>query len=82
MFPAAPGSIEIDNARRVRAAPTAVIPGQSPEIAGFGFATPRVENRCRGLVHKEFRRPFQVIGQPVDNRTEVECSLADPSRQR
>jgi hypothetical protein len=50
MFPAAPWSIEVNNARRVRAAPTAVIPGQSPEIASLGFALAWVQHRRRGLV--------------------------------
>ena len=60
------------HAGRVIAAPSPVVPGQRPEIPGLCPAAARVQDRCRGLVHEQLARSFQVLGEPVDYGTEVE----------
>ena len=73
MFAAAPGRIEVDDARRIGTAPGAVVPGQGPEPAGLGPAAARIERRRAGLVHEQLRGLSQVPGQtyPVPDRTVV-----------
>lgn len=70
-----------DHAGRVIAAPSTIIPGKRPEVAGLGSAASGVEDRRRRLVHEEPGRSLQVLGQPVDHRAEVERGCPGPVRQ-
>jgi hypothetical protein len=77
----ASGGVEVDDAGRVLAAPGPVIAGQGPEVSGLCHAAPRVQHRGGGFIHEQLGRPFQMLGQPVDNGLEVERGLADPIGQ-
>ena len=75
------GRVEEHDPGRIIAAPGPIIAGQRPEITGFCLAAARVQDRRRGLVHEQLRRPLQVFGQPVNNRPKVEGGHADPVGQ-
>ena len=45
--------------------PATIIAGECPEVPLLGFATPWIEYRCRCLIHKKLRRPFEVRQQSV-----------------
>ncbi len=49
----APRNIGEDNGGRIFTAPATVTAGQRPEIARFGFTSPRVKHRGVCLVHKK-----------------------------
>src|SRR6056297_664242 len=66
---------------RIIPAPRPVVAGQRPKIAGLGSSAPRVKDRGRCLVHKELRRSLQVLGQPINDRAQVEGGHANPIRQ-
>ena len=44
------GCIEVNHTGRIFTAPCAVIVGQCPEIASFGFTAPRIQHRGGGFV--------------------------------
>ena len=54
MAATAPRRIGEDDRRGIAAIPAAIIAGQRPEIAGLGFARPRVHHWGAGLIHEEF----------------------------
>ena len=49
--PASPRRIEVDDAGRIVATPSAIIAGQCPEVAGFRAALAGVEHRRSRLVY-------------------------------
>ena len=78
MLPAATGRVCKGNSWRRIAAPGPVIAGQRPEVSGLCLLGPRVEHRGAGLVHEEFRRPFQVSHQGIEDRAQLKSGTADP----
>jgi hypothetical protein len=78
---AAPGGVVVDRARRIGAAPAAVV-ARHPEIAGPGPPPAGVEHRRRGLVEEELGRALQELGHALGDRLQVEGRLADPVGQR
>ncbi len=78
---AAARGVEVDDTRWIGATPAAVIACQGPEIAGLGSTAAGIEDRRLGLVHEQLARGFQVLGQAVDDRLQVERCLADPIGQ-
>lgn len=82
VLPGAAGSIGEHCTGRVITAPSAVVPGQRPEIPGLCPAAAWVQNRRRGLVHEQLARSFQVLRQPVDYGAEVEGGCSNPIGER
>lgn len=82
MLPAAATGIMEHNAGRVLTAPSSIIAGKRPEIAGFCFASPRVQHRRCGFIHEELGGALQIRRQAIDHRGQMEGRLADPIRKR
>ena len=82
MFAAAPVGIAEHNAGRSAATKRAFIPGDGPEIAGFGFSATRIENWTAGFVHKQLVGRFELLQHVIHHRPEMEGRSADPVRQR
>ena len=77
----AAGLVGEDDTGRVFSAPSAIIAGQGPEVAGLGSAASGGEDRSRGLIHEQLSGGLDVFRQPVDHGAEVEGCGACPVRQ-
>ena len=75
------GGIEEDHPGRVDPAPATIVTGQRPKKTRLGPTAPGIEDRRRGLVHEQLRGRLQVLGQPVDDRPQMEGGDAHPVRQ-
>ena len=64
-------AIRKHDGRRILAAPTPVITGQSPKVSGFGLAGTRIKHGRPGLVHKQARRGFDMVQHTIDDEREV-----------
>ena len=73
--------IEEDHPWRVDPTPTTIVTGKRPKVSRLGSTAPGIENRCRRLVHEQFRRCLQVLGQPVHYGPKVERGHAHPVGQ-
>lgn len=95
VLPGAARGIGEDNAGRVIAAPSAVVPGQRPGIRSLSGRDPGPGpvpwsrllpgRRMRSMLprgHEQFARALQVLGEPVDYGTEVEGGGANPIGER
>lgn len=71
----AAGLVGEDHTGRSIGAPSMIIPGKRPEIAGLGSATAWVEDRSGGLVHEQLAGRLEMLDQPRRSRR-----LGDPVR--
>jgi len=63
------------------ATPSPVATRQCPEVAGLGFAHPRVQHRGTGLIHEQAAGSFEVNQHPVDDRCQMIGRRAAPACQ-
>jgi len=73
--------IDIGDTRRVTAAPEAIIVGIGPELRCLGAASPRIENRGRGVIGEQFWRRLQPGEQVLVDGSQVEGRPANPVSQ-
>ena len=81
ILPAAPRRLGEGHARRGRATPRAIIPGQSPEVSSFGLACLRIKNRCPRFNHEQLGGSLQIGDQGRKHRLQLIGGLANPGRE-
>ena len=75
-------AIKVDDAGRISPAPAALITRQRPEISRLCASPTGVEHRRPGLIHEQRLRLLETLCQPVDQRSQMEPSLANPASKR
>ena len=76
------GRVDVDDRRRVGAAPGAVVAGVGPELADLGAPAAGVEDRRGGLVGEELRGGPQDREKALVDGTKMEGRAPDPVGQR
>lgn len=75
------GRVDVGHARRIAAAPGAIIARISPKLPGLGASTSRIEHRRRRLVGEQLGRALERHEQAFVARPQHEGGAADPVSQ-
>jgi len=76
------GRVDVDDARRISAAPWSIVARIGPELTGLGAPTARIEHWRRRLVSKQPGRSLELDEQPLVNRAQKPGGAADPVGKR